>query len=1000
MTAAEMVVVVKATGITATSSQIKALHGELGKASTAAGKAGTDIETAGKRGTRSMGALKTGLAALGGVLVLDKAVQGIKYATKASSDLGEQINKNSVVFKGSEKEIITWSKSTAGSLGLSQRAALEATGTFGNMLVPMGFARDKAGEMSQGLVTLSADLASFNNKDPAQVLDALRAGLSGETEPLRQLGVSLNQARIEQEAMNKGLWDGKGQIDAAAKASATYSLILKDTKLAQGDFANTSDSLANRQRIVKAQLEDTAAIIGGVFVTAANAALGVVSTLITQIQTGVGVGGALRTIFESLGAAIGFVVGGFTGFIDALRRGDEGAVILATTLGTIVAGFTAMKIAGALTVALYAFAAAGGVAGIATTALGVAVGVLTSPITLVVAAVAGIIAVLVHLYKTNETVRKVIDTVWNAIKTAVSSVVKFLGSFIPQTWNAIKSVTSSVWTFIKTHIVGSVVSVYNRIRDTIGKVIEWLKGAWETIKGAVSTAWKAIGNAITGTFDDVYSGAKETIGDVIDWLDEAWGKIKSGVASAFRAIGRVISNIWEGIVSSIEGFVNSIIHAINFVIEATGGDPLAYIGKRGQNDGARSAGEGAARAFARGGAFGRTGGFVNSPMTFMGEEAPRHPEFVIPTNPAYRSRAQGLLAKAAGAIGLKGGGTFGGSVVEALGPYDIAPFSYDANHAGANSHWHIGTTTSDVAVAIGKQIQRMGFSVSEHPAFGGVGTHSSGSLHYSGRAIDANSAADETQAETRRIAEMLGGAVGALGSAGGAVGVDIKKALEKLPGVGQLPGFLQSAGELMRSKAKKYMEGLSAAGSAVGGAMGSMKGMKDVKGGGSPLAIGQQMAASVGWSGAQWTALKELWTRESGWNPTADNPTSDAYGIPQALPGSKMASAGSDWLTNPATQIKWGLGYIKDRYGSPSAALSFHDANNWYAKGGMFGAPFVGSYASGGVVPRDGMAQVHAGETITPAGGSLVHIEHAEFRNDADIQVLGRELGWRVARGF
>jgi hypothetical protein len=73
-----------------------------------------------------------------------------------------------------------------------------------------------------------------------------------------------------------------------------------------------------------------------------------------------------------------------------------------------------------------------------------------------------------------------------------------------------------------------------------------------------------------------------------------------------------------------------------------------------------------------------------------------------------------------------------------------------------------------------------------------------------------------------------------------------------------------------------------------------------------------------------------MWTRESGWNTQADNPSSGAYGIPQALPGSKMASAGSDWQTNPATQIKWGLGYIKQTYGTPSAAWTFWQSHNWY----------------------------------------------------------------------
>ena len=87
---------------------------------------------------------------------------------------------------------------------------------------------------------------------------------------------------------------------------------------------------------------------------------------------------------------------------------------------------------------------------------------------------------------------------------------------------------------------------------------------------------------------------------------------------------------------------------------------------------------------------------------------------------------------------------------------------------------------------------------------------------------------------------------------------------------------------------------------------------------------------AMGWTEADFTALVDLWYKESGWRWNADNPYSDAYGIPQALPGSKMASAGSDWATNPKTQVNWGLDYIQKRYGSPSNALNFWNANNWY----------------------------------------------------------------------
>jgi len=97
-----------------------------------------------------------------------------------------------------------------------------------------------------------------------------------------------------------------------------------------------------------------------------------------------------------------------------------------------------------------------------------------------------------------------------------------------------------------------------------------------------------------------------------------------------------------------------------------------------------------------------------------------------------------------------------------------------------------------------------------------------------------------------------------------------------------------------------------------------------------PKAYARTLVEARGWSSSQFTCLDLLWKRESGWNYKADNPTSSAYGIPQALPGSKMASAGSDWRTNPATQIKWGLNYIAGRYGTPCAAWAHSERVGWY----------------------------------------------------------------------
>ncbi len=99
---------------------------------------------------------------------------------------------------------------------------------------------------------------------------------------------------------------------------------------------------------------------------------------------------------------------------------------------------------------------------------------------------------------------------------------------------------------------------------------------------------------------------------------------------------------------------------------------------------------------------------------------------------------------------------------------------------------------------------------------------------------------------------------------------------------------------------------------------------------GTAKAFALDIVYDKGWDYHQYSCLVKLWERESNWRVNAHNSSSGAYGIPQALPGTKMASAGADWRTNPETQIKWGLGYISGRYGTPCGALAHSDEYNWY----------------------------------------------------------------------
>jgi hypothetical protein len=189
------------------------------------------------------------------------AVVGYKLVD-AASNLQESQSKVNAVFGESALRITEFAKTTSRSLGITRQAALEAAGTFGNLIQAFGIARPQAAAMSEEMVRLAADLASFNNVPIDEVFQALRSGLTGETEPMKRFGVAINDVRLKQEAMNMGLYDGKGALDITAKTQAAYALILKDTALAQGDVERTSQGFANQVRFLKAQLADAAAELG------------------------------------------------------------------------------------------------------------------------------------------------------------------------------------------------------------------------------------------------------------------------------------------------------------------------------------------------------------------------------------------------------------------------------------------------------------------------------------------------------------------------------------------------------------------------------------------------------------------------------------------------------------------------------------------------------------------------------------------------------------------
>jgi len=221
-------------------------------------------------------------------------------AISAASDLGENLSKVNVIFGEGAAEVEKFAASAAKSMGQSKNAVLTAAGTFGTFGKAAGLSgRDLAG-FSNDFTALASDLASFNNTTPEQAVQAIGAALRGESEPLRQYGVLLNDAALKAAALELGIYDGSGALTDQQKILAAQKVIFEQTTDAQGDFARTSDGLANSQRTLTAQMENLQVSIG-------QALLPVVEAILPLVQSFAAWAADNPQTFLAIAGAIGAV---------------------------------------------------------------------------------------------------------------------------------------------------------------------------------------------------------------------------------------------------------------------------------------------------------------------------------------------------------------------------------------------------------------------------------------------------------------------------------------------------------------------------------------------------------------------------------------------------------------------------------------------------------------------------------------------------------------------
>lgn len=554
------------------------------KTSTATGK----MRRAWDKVTDGVGSTITTLGKVGaaaGVAAAGFAVVVGKQSIDAASNLDESMSKINQVFGANAQGIVDWSKTSATAFGQSQQQALEAAGTYGNLFQAFGVGRQPAQEMSQSLVELAADLASFNNTSVDDALQALQSGLSGETEPLKRFGVAMNEARLKEEALRLGLIKSTSEaLDPAAKAQAAYALIMQDTTLAQGDFARTSDGLANKQRILAARVENAKAKIGEALLPAMSAVTGFIADkMIPKIEelaavwmprireAAAAVADWFRANWPAIQDVIGRVFDGVAAVVqNVLVPVVQGIVIAAgavvdwfrdnwpqirATIETVVAWMRDEAWPVILQVVEYIRGEFDKLVVWVQENWPKIRETIANIIEAVRTVVETQIAIMREIWdRWGSEIMAIAETVWNTIKEIIQAAVDIVRGIINtatalisgdwgQAWDGIKTMFSGVWDLLKAVVSGSL-EVIQTLLDT----------AWGAIKARIEDAWNGIKSWFSGLWDDLTSTVSSGIDDIVGFVAGMPGRIGSAIGDGFnaiwekfRAVANRIIDGWNGL---------------------------------------------------------------------------------------------------------------------------------------------------------------------------------------------------------------------------------------------------------------------------------------------------------------------------------------------------------------------------------------------------------------------------------------------------------------------
>ena len=323
--------------------------------------------------------------AIGSAFVTKQVIAFGKAAIGVASDLNEVQNVVDTTFGDGSVKIDEWAKNAAEAFGESELQAKQFTSTLGAMFKSMGVGQADMEEMSMSLAGLAGDMASFYNLDPTEAFEKLRSGISGETEPLKQLGINMSVANLEAFALSEGITTAYNSMTQAEQATLRYQYIMSATADAQGDFADTSDSFANQQRILQLEIQTLAAEIG-------QDLMPVAQEILTIARDGVQWVRENKDALEVLAGTLGTATAAYAAW-KAMIKAEELYDSVTKSIKGITSALSGAEAAGGLTAAL-------GATGTAASGLGSTIlGALGPAGWATVAAIAGIGAIIAVVHE-------------------------------------------------------------------------------------------------------------------------------------------------------------------------------------------------------------------------------------------------------------------------------------------------------------------------------------------------------------------------------------------------------------------------------------------------------------------------------------------------------------------------------------------------------------------------------------------------------------------------